>query len=70
MVLGLREIVGKDLGVLVDEKLDMSWQCTVTAQEAKLYPWLHKQKRGQQAERGSSPPLPYLTPPGILHPAL
>ncbi|PKU42188.1 rna-directed dna polymerase from mobile element jockey-like [Limosa lapponica baueri] len=36
----------KDLGILVDEKFDMSWQCVITAPEH------HKKKLGQQVRSG------------------
>jgi len=64
--------VEKDLVMLVDEKLDMSLQCALEAQKAKLYPGLHQQKHGQQVEGGDSAPLscPQETPPGVLHPVL
>jgi len=52
----------KDLGVPVDEKLNMSQQCA----------GLHPEQRGQQGERVDSAPLlcSCETPPGVLHPAL
>ena len=58
----------KDLGVLVDKKLDTSHQCAV----GQPYPGLHHKQRGQQVERGDSAPLLRSgeSPPGVLRPAL
>ncbi|PKU34132.1 rna-directed dna polymerase from mobile element jockey-like [Limosa lapponica baueri] len=62
----------KDLGVLVDEKLDMIWQMHAGGPESQLHPGLHQEKCGQQVEGGDSAPLLHSdeTPPGVLCPAL
>ena len=51
----------KDLGILVDGKLDMSQQCALTA---------HEKKPGQQLEGGVPAPLLCTgeASPGMLHP--
>jgi len=50
---------------MVDEKLDMTWQC---GPEGQPCPGLHQEKRGQQGEAGDSTPLLCSgeTPPGVL----
>jgi len=62
----------KYLGVLVDEKLNMSQAMCTHSPESQPYPGLHQEKHGQQVEGGDSAPLlrSRETPSGILHPAL
>jgi len=57
----------KDLGVLVDEKLDISHQCVLMAQKANCIPGCIKRTVASRAREGI---LPGETLPGILHPAL
>jgi len=63
----------EDLGVLVDEKLDMSWQCVLAAQKATcILGCILDEKHGQQVKRGDSAPLLRSgeTLPEVLYPAL
>jgi len=59
----------KDLGMLVDEKLNMTRQC---AHKGQPHPGLDQKQRGQQGEGGdSAPPLcSGESPPGVLCPCL
>jgi len=62
----------KDLGLLVDDKLNMIQQCTLATQKANHILGCNEQHRGQQAKGGDSAPLLCCgdTPRGVLHPAL
>ncbi|PKU44455.1 rna-directed dna polymerase from mobile element jockey-like [Limosa lapponica baueri] len=62
----------KVLGVLVDEKLNMSAAMCTGSPESQLHPGLHQEECGQQVVEGDSTPLLCTceTPPGVLCPAL
>ncbi|GAB0199616.1 mitochondrial enolase superfamily member 1 [Grus japonensis] len=48
----------KDLGVLGDEKLNMTWQCVLAAQKANhVLACITQKQRDQQVKRGDSAPL-------------
>jgi len=66
---GIESSCAKDLGVLVDEKLDMSHQCALAAQKASHILGCIKRS---VARRLREVILPFYsaTPPRVLHPAL
>jgi len=60
----------KDLGVLVGEKLDVSWQCVLTAQKANCIVGRIKRTVANRSREGILPLCSGETPPGVWSPAL
>ncbi|GAB0180709.1 hypothetical protein GRJ2_000536200 [Grus japonensis] len=62
----------KDLGVLVDEKLSMTWQCVLPAQKANCVLGCIKRSVTSRSREVILPLYSALVrpPPGVLHPAL
>jgi len=60
----------KDLGVLVDKKLDISRQCAFTAQKANHTLGCAKSSVGSRPREGILPLFSGETLLGVLHPAL
>ncbi|GAB0196374.1 hypothetical protein GRJ2_002102700 [Grus japonensis] len=57
----------KDLGLLVDEKLDVTQQCTLAAQKTSRVLGCIQSNVTSRVREGDSPPL---LPPGVPRPAL